>query len=195
MKAAWLPPKLTPIASRITRSMSDLSAARPADDFGEYSRRNGVKNQSITKPISLDEKSGEVLVRKATGKTKVRKGQSEEEYQNQLYDYFQVQEGPKRTEIGWMNNVEPMDLVKDPSVQLELKPTRQTLSNFCQRFYYRREYSRCAELCDELIHRYQAFNKKNKITREIQELELMAENSRRALRVEDLDGNLSNVHV
>lgn len=173
--------------------MSELSAARSADDIGGYSRKNGAKNQSITKPVSLDENSGEVLVRKGTGKTKVRKGQSEEEYQNQLYQYFQVEGGPKRTEIGWMDNVDPLELLKD--CKFEEKLTRQKLSDFCRRLYYRRDYAKCADLCDELIERYQPLNKKNKIAREIQELESMAGNSRKVLRMDSLNENFSNVQV
>ncbi|QLL30878.1 hypothetical protein HG536_0A06930 [Torulaspora globosa] len=190
-----LPRTSATIGLRFIRNMSELTAARSADDAGGYSRRNGAKNQSITKPISLDETSGEVLVRKATGKTKVRKGQSDEEYQNQLYQHFQVEGGPKRTEIGWMDNVQPMDLLKDPNEHFEVKLTRQKLSDFCRRLYYHRDYAKCAELCDELVERYQPLNKKNKIAREIQELEFMAESSRRVLRIDGLNENLSNVHV
>lgn len=142
-----------------------------------YSKVNGFKNQSMTKPISLDETTGEILVRKATGKTKIRKGQSEEEYQRQLHEYFHVQKGPKRSENGWMDEVEPLDLIQNDEESIKIKLTRQKLSNFCQRMYYQRKYKDCAELCTVLIQRYQSINKKNKILREIQELEYMVHRS------------------
>ncbi|QLQ81517.1 hypothetical protein HG537_0F02780 [Torulaspora globosa] len=186
---------LATIRSRIVGNMSELSAASSADDLSGYSRINGTKNQSITKPISLDENSGEVMVRKATGKMKVRKGQSDEEYQGQLYEYFQVENGPKRTEIGWMDNIDASELLMDCKDCFELKLTRQKLSDLCRRLYYRRDYAKCAELCDELIERYQPLNKKNKISREIQELETMAANSRRALQIDTLNQDFTNVHV
>lgn len=143
-----------------------------------HSKLNGFKNQSLTKPISLDESTGEILVRKATGKTKIRKGQSEEEYQRQLCQYVQVEKGPKKSEIGWMDEVDPLDLIRNDEESIKIKLTRQKLSNFCQRMYYQKKYKDCAELCTVLLQRYQSINKKNKIQREIQELEYMIQRSR-----------------
>lgn len=192
----WLlRPRLPNLRSLFTTGMSELAAARAADDASEYSRRNGVKNQSITKPISLDDNSGEVLVRKATGKTKVRKGQSDEEYQNQLYQYLEVEGGPKKTDLGWMDNEDIMSLLQDPNQDFRVKLTRQKLTNFCQRLYYHRDYARCARVCDDLLQKYRPLNRKNKITREIQELEIMAQNSAKALRLEEMGSNLSNIHI
>lgn len=170
---------------RVMSVISDVAAARRADDASGYSRTNGIKNQSITKPLSLDDSSGEVLVRKATGKSKVRKGQSEEEYQGQLHQYFEVEQGPKRTDIGWMDKVDPMALLNDPEKDLQIKNTRQKLTSFCQRLYYQKRYAECAALCDELLPRYEPFNKKNKIKRELEELEYMAQQSKNILRINE----------
>ncbi|KOH52656.1 YPL107Wp protein [Saccharomyces cerevisiae] len=58
-----------------------------------FRKAHGEKDQSVTKPISLDGRTGEVIVRKSTGKTKIRKGQTEEEYTQQLQHYFEVEQG------------------------------------------------------------------------------------------------------
>lgn len=175
--------------------MPEVTAARLADDASRYSRTNGIKNQSITKPISLDDASGEVMVRRATGKSRVRKGQSNEEYQQQLHEYFDVEKGPKRTEIGWMDSLDPMTLLADPKEDLQIKGTRQKLTSFCERFYYQKRYAECAALCDELLPRYQPYNKKNKIKKEIQELEYMAEQSKHALSVDDATENVGKISM
>lgn len=175
--------------------MPEITVARLADDTSGYSRTNGVKNQSITKPISLDETSGEVVVRKATGKSKIRKGQSDEEYQNQLHQYFEVEKGPKRTEIGWMDTADYKTVIKDSENSLQLKGTRQKLSGFCERLYYQRKYAECASLCDELLPKYEPFNKKNKIKREIEELEYMAKRSKDLLEVNQLSETINQTSM
>lgn len=157
--------------------MTDRKLVARADDINSYSKLNGRKNQSITKPISLDANTGEVLVRKSTGKTRVRKGQSDEEYNEQLYEYFQVQNGPRRREEGWANTVSVANLL-DKNPDLNIKQERQKLTGMCHVLYYRKQYEECAIACGQLIPRYNDVNKNKKISKEIQELEYMIKRSK-----------------
>ncbi|QLG74966.1 hypothetical protein HG535_0H02930 [Zygotorulaspora mrakii] len=169
---------------RVTRNcMMSLSSAESSatDDNTGYSKLNGKKNQSVTKPVSLDSTTGEVLVRTSTGKTRVRRGQSDEEYKRQLHDYFQVQNGPKVTEVGWMDH-ENANAMLNADIDFSIKPERQKIAGFCRVLYYRRQYSECAELCGKLIPRYEEINKNNKIRKEINELGYMLERSRQLLQ-------------
>lgn len=144
----------------------------------EFSKLNGVKDQAITKPIALDGTSGEVVVRTSNGKNKVRKGQTHDEYQEQLAMYFEQEGGPQVTEPLWMDKYAGTDeifaadsLFKD----LSIKHNRQTVSGICHRMYYRRQYKQCLELCKKLRTMYEPYNTKNKIHRELEELDYMVE--------------------
>lgn len=128
-----------------------------------------------TSTISVDGITGEVTVRKASGKVKVRKGQSKEEYENQLHDYFQLNSGPKRTEEKWMDKVDPLLLLQEKDLTIKLN--RQSLTNFCERLYYQRRYQECLKLGQELVRRYKEVNVKNKMQKEIEELEYMVNRS------------------
>ncbi|CAI4053233.1 hypothetical protein SKDZ_16G1660 [Saccharomyces kudriavzevii ZP591] len=139
---------------------------------------NGEKDQSVIKPISLDGRIGEVIVRKSTGKTKIRKGQTEEEYGQQLRHYFQVEEGPVRTEVGWMDKVDPLADIRDGKYDISNKHQRQVLSGFCHRLFYQRKYEQCLNLSSYLLGLFEPFNVKNKMKRELEELEYMIEQCR-----------------
>ncbi|QID88326.1 hypothetical protein GRS66_011037 [Saccharomyces pastorianus] len=145
-----------------------------------HSRKpHGVKDQSVTKPISLDGRTGEVIVRKSTGKTKIRKGQTEEEYEQQLQHYFQVEKGPVRTDIGWMDKVDPLTQIRNGEYDVSNKHQRQVLSGFCHRFYYQRKYEQCLDLSSYLLGLFEPFNVKNKMKRELEELKYMIEQCRK----------------
>ncbi|GAV46863.1 hypothetical protein ZYGR_0A04610 [Zygosaccharomyces rouxii] len=135
-----------------------------------------VTTGPATSTISVDGITGEVTVRKASGKVKVRKGQSKEEYENQLHDYFQLNGGPRKTEEKWMDEVDPLRLLQEKDLTIKLN--RQSLSNFCERLYYQRRYDESLTLGEELLRRYQEVNKKNKMQREIEELEYMVKRSK-----------------
>lgn len=157
----------------IRMAMSDCEAA-----VGSMEATPGpahVSTGPATSSISVDGITGEVTVRKASGKVKVRKGQSKDEYESQLHDYFQLNAGPKRTEEKWMDEVDPLRLVQEKDLTIKLN--RQSLTNFCERLYYQRRYQECLKLGQELVRRYQEVNKKNKMQREIEELEYMVKRS------------------
>ncbi|QHS76627.1 uncharacterized protein SPAR_P01620 [Saccharomyces paradoxus] len=143
-----------------------------------FRKPHGEKDQSVTKPISLDSRTGEVIVRKSTGKTKIRKGQTEEEYKQQLRHYFKVEEGPVRTKVGWMDEVDLLAEIRDGKYDISNKHQRQVLSGFCHRLFYRRKYEDCLNLSTYLLGLFEPFNVKNKMKRELEELEYMIEQCR-----------------
>lgn len=157
----------------VRKAMSDSEAAVGSVDALKGS--TPVTENPARSTISVDGITGEVTIRKASGKVKVRKGQSKEEYENQLYDYFQLNAGPKRTEEKWMDKVDPLTLLQE--MDLTIKLNRQSLTNFCERLYYQKRYPECLKLGQELVRRYQEVNKSNKMQREIEELEYMIKRS------------------
>ncbi|CAI4851196.1 ASN_HP2_G0052140.mRNA.1.CDS.1 [Saccharomyces cerevisiae] len=143
-----------------------------------FRKAHGEKDQSVTKPISLDGRTGEVIVRKSTGKTKIRKGQTEEEYTQQLQHYFEVEQGPVRTKVGWMDEVDPLVEIREGKYDISNKHQRQVLSGFCHRLFYQRKYKECLELSTYFLGLFEPFNVKNKMKRELEELEYMIERCR-----------------
>lgn len=148
-------------------------------EFANSMEPNLVPAQTGTGPatstITVDGITGEVTVRKASGKVKVRKGQSKEEYEDQLHEYFQLNNGPRKTEEKWMDEVDPLRLLREKDLTIKLN--RQSLTNFCERLYYQRRYQECLRLSQELLRRYKGVDEKNKMQREIEELEYMVQRS------------------
>lgn len=145
----------------------------------EFSKLNGEKDQAITKPIALDGASGEVLVRTSNGKSKVRKGQTDDEYREQLKLYFEEERGPQVAEENWMDKfaADPEQIFAADSLfrDLSVKHNRQMVSGICHRMYYKKQYRECLELCKRLRTAYEPYNTKNKIHRELEELDYMIE--------------------
>ncbi|CUS23929.1 LAQU0S12e03202g1_1 [Lachancea quebecensis] len=167
--------------SMIARDFEKLEISVPtaADDEKHASGTSGRPNQSVTKPVSLDASTGEVLVRKSTGKTKVRKGQTTDEFERQRSHFFEVERGPVWTPVGWMTSQDPLlKLDTDPSSDLEIKQVRQKLASHCHLLYYRKQYADCAGLCESLLLRFEALGNRKKIQREIDELHHMLERCR-----------------
>ncbi|SJM82064.1 uncharacterized protein ZBIST_0285 [Zygosaccharomyces bailii] len=156
--------------------MTELNAALSELTVAERSTPQRGHPPPLASSISVDEQTGEVMVRKSTGKIKIRKGQSHEEYEKQLHDYFEINKGPKRTEEQWMDNISAVQLLEKEDLSVKL--TRQSLTNFCQRLYYQRKYPACASLSQELLQRYNGHNKKNKMQKEIEELEYLVSRSK-----------------
>ncbi|CCH59270.1 hypothetical protein TBLA_0B04330 [Henningerozyma blattae CBS 6284] len=149
----------------------EVTEAISAQDVNEdsFTKLNGRKNQSVTKPVTVDSETGEILVRRATGKARVRRGQTEEEYNEQLRQYFTEENGPTRTEPNFMDNVNDFDEKLD-TMDLSIKQNRLRLQAYPQRAYYRRNYSICKDLCSKLILKVKDIPK---IQRELEELEYM----------------------
>ncbi|EDO18602.1 hypothetical protein Kpol_1048p33 [Vanderwaltozyma polyspora DSM 70294] len=132
------------------------------------------KDNAITKPIALDQATGEVQVRKSTGKVKIRKGQSEEEYEKQLDHFFNIEKGPTVTEVNWMDNQDALNLLNtNDEYDITIKQTRQKLTSFCERYYYQRRYEECLTLSQKLLEIFEPLNTKNKMNRELDELRYM----------------------
>lgn len=152
----------------LNANMSELTVSAGSGT----NRRSGP----VASAISVDEQTGGVIVHKSTGKVKVRKGQSKEEYEEQLHDYFHINQGPKRTDERWLDSISTTQLIEKEDLSVKL--TRQALTNCCQRLYYQRKYPQCAHLSLQLLQKYQKLNKKNKIQREIEELEYLVKCSK-----------------
>ncbi|AET40940.1 uncharacterized protein Ecym_7088 [Eremothecium cymbalariae DBVPG len=136
--------------------------------------KDGRKNSAITSPIVLDDYTGEVLVKKATGKSKIRKGQSEEDYQDQLVQFFQCGQGPVRTEVGWMDKL----CLENHNYDISIKQERQKLTSYCQRLYFNKKFHESHEFALKLLELYRPMDKKNKMVKEIEELEYIIKNSK-----------------
>lgn len=168
----------------LARNLEGLHISVPsaADDGNCIKGPAGRPNGAVTKPIALDASTGEVLVRKSTGKTKVRKGQSTEEYERQRSHFFEVEKGPVWTPVGWMTKEDPLvKLDRDPEFDLTIKQTRQRLTSHCHLLYYRKNYQECSRVCEKLIQRYEALENKKKIQKEIDELSTILDRCHSAL--------------
>ncbi|SCU93631.1 LAFA_0F17414g1_1 [Lachancea sp. 'fantastica'] len=156
-----------------------ISVPTAVDDIQARSNSSGRPNQAVTKPISLDAETGEVLVRKSTGKTKIRKGQSSEEYENEKSHFFDVEKGPVWTPVGWMTKEVPLPKKNSESVpDLTLKQARQKLMGYCHILYYRKRYHECAQACESLITQFENLESRKRVQKEIDELKGMLEQSR-----------------
>lgn len=171
--------KVRPMSQATKDLCGAIMPSQVDDDFTQQTlEKNGRKNQAVTKPIALDASTGEVLVRKSTGKTKVRKGQSPEEYAKQKDLFFNEENGPIRTEVGWMDSIDISAMTASKEYDVQLKQVRQKLSSHCHRLYFQRRYQECVVLCETLIELYIPVNKKNKIQKELEELEYMLQKSK-----------------
>ncbi|SMN21187.1 similar to Saccharomyces cerevisiae YPL108W Cytoplasmic protein of unknown function [Maudiozyma saulgeensis] len=133
--------------------------------------KNGIPNQSITKPITVDSNTGEVIVKTVTGKKRIRKGQSLEQYEEQLQHFYEVEKGPTWTPIGWMDSNEKFENSLN-TLDLEIKHNRLLLMGFIHRWYYNRDYLICLKACNEIEQKYKTLQySEKKMKREIDELD------------------------
>ncbi|CDO95196.1 unnamed protein product [Kluyveromyces dobzhanskii CBS 2104] len=142
------------------------------------SHANERRSQALQRPVTIDGNTGEVLVRKTTGKTRIRRGQSTEEYQEQLEQYFLQQKGPTRTEENALQKKEFDQLIADESFDYSLKQIRQKMVSYAQLYYYERDYSNCLKVSELLLQKFEPINKKNKLLKELDELKHMIEKSK-----------------
>ncbi|KAG0669615.1 hypothetical protein C6P45_003520 [Maudiozyma exigua] len=137
--------------------------------------KNGIPNQSMTKPITVDANTGEVIVKKFTGKQRIRKGQSQEQYEAELQHFYEVEKGPVRTNIGWMSSWEEFERNLN-GLDLEIKHNRLILMSFLHRWYYLRDYASCLKACNEIQLKYKTLNyDEKKMKREINEINYIIE--------------------
>jgi hypothetical protein len=109
---------------------------------------------------------GEVLVSKGSGKIKVRKGQTEEEYQIQKGQF--EKEGPVINTLKWLEDVDLNTL--DPLA----KSDRLKLENLSQMLYYKRQYQECLKVVNAGIDLFKDLPRK-RIQTEWSELEYLKE--------------------
>ncbi|CEP61986.1 uncharacterized protein LALA0_S04e05138g [Lachancea lanzarotensis] len=171
------------IPKMVTEKLQNLHISVPsaADDVKAVSNSSGRPNQALTKPISLNAETGELMVRKSTGKTKIRKGQSSEEYENERNHFFDVEKGPVWTPVGWMMTANEDLLAKDHSdlgPDLTLKQVRHKLMGYCHLLYYRKRFQDCAQACESLIAQFETVESRKRVQKEIDELKGMLEHSR-----------------
>ena len=132
--------------------------------------KNGIPNQSITKPITVNANTGEVIVKKFTGKQRIRKGQTQEQYDAELKHFYEIEKGPVRTNIGWMSTWDKFNENLN-DLDLEIKHNRLILMSFLHRWYYLRDYSACLKACNEIQLKYKNLQySEKKMKREIDEI-------------------------
>jgi len=143
------------IHQNLVNQLSSITLGNATSTANDNNNNNSSSNQTI------DSTTGEVLVKKGSGKTKVRKGQTDEEYQQQLQQFRSS--GPVLNTKTWL---EEIDLTKiDPNV----KSDRAKLENLTERLYFKRDYVKCLETTDYALKLFNDLNKK-KIQNEIEEL-------------------------
>ncbi|AAS54707.2 AGR217Cp [Eremothecium gossypii ATCC 10895] len=145
----------------MTASVQDIVVPTAGDSAGG---RDGRPNQAVTLPVALDSATGEVLVRKATGKTRVRKGQTEEQYCEQLQQYFERDGGPECTDEGWLDRAAP-------AAAARTKQERQRLAAVYQRLYFLGRRRDAAAVARQLLQTYAGAGAPPQLARELAELE------------------------
>ncbi|SCU92017.1 LAMI_0E08372g1_1 [Lachancea mirantina] len=153
---------------QVSKGLADLKVEQTVTD---PQGNPGTKNRAVTKPVSLNAATGEVMVKKSTGKSKIRKGQPEKEYQRQLEHYIGVEKGPLHTPEGWMAKNEALrEVVEGPELDLTLKQDRQQLVSRCHLLYYERQYAECAAYCEKLLSRFEVLTDAKRTQKEKDEL-------------------------
>ncbi|AGO14072.1 AaceriAGR217Cp [[Ashbya] aceris (nom. inval.)] len=149
----------------MTANVQDIVVPTAGDGGDDASGRSGGRpNQAVTLPVALDSSTGEVLVRKATGKTRVRKGQTEEQYLEQLQQYFVRDGGPELTDEGWLDR-------GAPAAPARTKQERHRLAAVYQRLYFLGRRREAAAVAHQLLQTYAGPGAPPQLARELAELE------------------------
>lgn len=108
----------------------------------------------VGKPTELDAATGEILVKKSTGAKRVRRGQTTEEYQEQLRQFRKEEHGPTCLHPGWMQNLGTLDDFLDArrltKEDLKVKHIRHEAVGLAHRLHYRRRRSEALKICEQL---------------------------------------------
>ncbi|KAH3674608.1 hypothetical protein WICMUC_003154 [Wickerhamomyces mucosus] len=128
-------PKITPESTtQITQNISKLSIRQNNNEDDDQIDETLYNNDRTKKDDS------EVVVTKGSGKVKVRKGQSEEEYSIQRDQY--LTKGPTINTINWL---EEIDITK---LNPDIKSDRTSLESLTERLYFKRDYVKCLEVTE-----------------------------------------------
>lgn len=128
-----------------------------------------IGTNTSTRPAAGRDKTtindGEVLVSKGSGRLKVRKGQTEEEFQEQMVRFS---EGPVVNTMQWLEEVDYKGI--DPTV----KSDRLKLENLAQMLYYKRQYDECLKVVETGLELFKDLPRK-RVQTEWAELEYLKE--------------------
>ncbi|KAH3688114.1 hypothetical protein WICPIJ_000885 [Wickerhamomyces pijperi] len=161
----------------ITKQISDL-------DIRQETEISSIDTNIITPTATTDEpqynndrtltNNSEVVVKKLSGKVKVRKGQPEEAYliQKNLYQ----ESGPQLNTLTWL---EELDLSK---LDANIKTDRTALESLTERLYYSRDYKKCLEVTEFALEFVKVVDNQKKIKNEIDELISLKERCEKRLQ-------------
>lgn len=105
--------------------------------------------RNVTIPVTLDSNTGEVSVKKASGKVKVRRGQTPQEYEAQR-DQFWEEDSHEvdGLSLGWMSKINMQDLL---SHDMLVKQERQKVVDYLSWLYYHGKTEECLQLIQEKV--------------------------------------------
>lgn len=131
----------------------------------------------ITTPVTLDSATGEVAVQKGSGKTRVRSGQTVEEYEQQKTQWFEEDSAKIRTESRGLQ--EHIATLRDKSTDLTIKRERQFLMDELTWLYYHGYTAECRkEIETNILPRLEALEDaklKKKISKELASLHALSQ--------------------
>lgn len=129
---------------------------------------------------------GSVVITNQSGKVKKRKGQLEEKYQEQLLEF--LSKGPEINEQGHLLRAyekqlllfnqlksqpafETLDLSQSlTTFNIDSSVQRRELIQTAENQYYRRNYDKSIEICDQILELFAAFNPSQKHRLQIEEV-------------------------
>lgn len=120
-----------------------------ADDRSTLKMSDTTAPRNVTIPVTLDSTTGEVSVKKASGKVKVRRGQTPQEYETQR-DQFWAEDSQEidGLGLGWMGSINLDDLL---SRDMLIKQERQKVVDYLSWLYYHGRTDECLQLIKEKV--------------------------------------------
>ncbi|CDR44962.1 CYFA0S16e00518g1_1 [Cyberlindnera fabianii] len=123
-----------------TRRISIMTTTPTTTTDPTLQLAGSLSTVSLTGQDKTQVNDAQILVSKGSGRVKVRKGQTEEEFQEQKRDFQET--GPVLNTLTWLEENDLNDI--DPTK----KSDRLKLENLAQRLYYKREYSECLKVAE-----------------------------------------------
>lgn len=150
--------------------------------------------KNVTTPVTLNNETGEVIVKKASGKIKVRTGQTVEDYLDQRSQFWQTDSKEcTNLNIGWMSENFDIDaLLSSIDTLKSSKHKRQRITDYLAWLFYHnnnnnREFSQL--ITDKIIPVFNEINTelKGKIKKEVTLLERLSKLN--------TDANINNINT
>lgn len=142
----------------------------------ESSIKTSLENLTIQGNDKTKLNDGAVLVKKGSGKVKVRKGQTEEAYQIQKTQF--QESGPVINTSTWL---EELDL---SNINPDVKTDRNLIEHLAERLYFKKEYTKCLEVSSKALDLFKDLNR-SKIKNEIEQLEYLQTNCLKKLEIKE----------